>query len=170
MVPKDKEWENIHDAKLDALEDLIDEMQGSPILVAYEFKHDLERIIKRFGKDTPYIGGGITAARSKELETLWNEGKLPFLFGHPQSIGHGLNLQKSGNHVCWFSLTWDFELYDQFIRRVYRQGNTNSRVFNHMIVAKDTIDESIVWALKSKDKKQQSLFSALTHRAKNKKL
>lgn len=164
-----KEWENIHDAKIDALEELFDEMQGTPVLVAYEFKHDLDRIKKRFGKDVPYIGGGVSAKKSVELERAWNAGELPYLFGHPQSIGHGLNLQQSGNHIVWLSLTWDYELYDQFIRRVYRQGNEEAQVFNHHIIARDTIDEKIVRVLQRKERGQNSLFTALDQLAKSRK-
>lgn len=158
---KERKWVDLHTAKIDALEDLIDELQGSPLLVAYDFEHDLERIKKRLGKDVPYIGGGVSVKRSTELAELWNAGKLPVLFGHPQSMGHGLNLQEAGCHVCWHSLTWNFELYDQFVRRVLRQGNTSKRVFVHHILAKGTIDYAVLEAVRSKCKGQNALFQAL---------
>lgn len=158
----DRESVVLHDAKTDALEDLIDELQGSPLLVAYEFNHDLERLQKRFGKDLPYIGGGVSSKRAKELEDLWNRGKLPYLFGHPQSIAHGLNLQFAGHHVCWYTLTWDYELYDQFNRRVRRQGNSHSRVFVHQILARDTIDDQVIrHVLNAKDNRQAAFFEAI---------
>lgn len=160
-IDRSKKWVDLHTAKIDALEDIIDELQGSPLLVAYEFEHDLERIKKRFGKDIPYIGGGVSVKRSTELERLWNAGKLPVLFGHPQSIGHGLNLQEAGFHVCWHSLTWNYELYDQFVRRVLRQGNTSKHVFVHHIIAKNTIDHAILASIKSKCVGQNALFDAL---------
>lgn len=161
-LPKSKrEWVNLHTEKVDALGDLIEELQGSPLLVAYDFEHDLDRLREKFDKDIPYIGGGVSAKRSQELEKLWNAGKLPFLFGHPQAMAHGLNLQEIGNHVCWHTPTWNFELYDQFIRRVLRQGNKNSRVFVHHIVASGTIDEAVLAALKSKKRGQRALFDAL---------
>lgn len=156
-----KDMVHLHEAKIDALENLIDELQGSPLLVAYDFGHDLERIKKRFGKDIPCIGGGVSIKRSTELEREWNLGNLPYLFGHPQSMGHGLNLQESGHHIAWHSLTWDYELYDQFIRRVYRQGNKSKRVFVHNIIVEDSIDEVIFAALKSRKKGQNALFEAL---------
>jgi SNF2 family DNA or RNA helicase len=156
-----KEWVDLHEAKLDALEELVEELQGSPLLVAYDFQHDLERIKKRFGKDVPYIGGGVSVKRSTELEQAWNRGELPILFGHPQSMGHGLNLQECGHHVAWHSLTWDFELYDQFNRRVLRQGNNAKRVFIHHLIAEGTIDEVVLAALKMKRRGQNALFSAL---------
>ncbi len=156
-----RDWVDIHEAKLDALEELIEELQGSPLLVAYDFSHDLARLQKRFGKDIPYIGGGVSAKRSSELEEKWNRGELPYLFGHPQSIAHGLNLQECGQHVCWHSMTWDYELWDQFVRRVRRQGNKARRVYCHHILAEGTIDEAILAALKMKRRGQNSLFQAL---------
>lgn len=169
LFPKasSKEWHNIHTAKVDALIDLIEELQGSPLLVAYDFEHDLDRIRKKLGKDIPYIGGGVTSKRSIEIVNDWNAGKIPVLLGHPQAMAHGLNLQEMGNHVCWHSLTWNFELYDQFIRRVYRQGNKSQSVFIHHIMAKNTIDHAMLSALKSKNKGQKALFDALKNYAKN---
>lgn len=157
----EKEWVELHDAKIDALEDLVNELQGSPLLVAYEFQHDLERILKRFGKDTPYIGSGVSMKKAKQIEEDWNRGKLPLLLGHPASMGHGLNLQEVGNHVCWFSPTWDYELYDQFNRRVRRQGNKANRVYVYRIITKNTVDEKVIKALRSKKRGQDALFEAL---------
>jgi SNF2 family DNA or RNA helicase len=161
-LPKSKrEWVNLHTEKVDALADLIDELQGSPLLVAYDFEHDLDRLREKLGQDVPYIGGGVSAKRSAELEQLWNAGKLPVLLGHPQAMAHGLNLQEMGNHVCWHSLTWDYELYDQFIRRVLRQGNKSKKVFCHHIMARGTVDEVVLAAVKSKRRGQNALFDAL---------
>lgn len=161
-LPKSKrEWVNLHTEKVDALADLIDELQGSPLLVAYDFEHDLDRLREKLGQDVPYIGGGVSAKRSSELEQLWNAGKLPVLLGHPQAMAHGLNLQEMGNHVCWHSLTWDYELYDQFIRRVLRQGNKSKKVFVHHIMARGTVDEVVLAAVKSKRRGQNALFDAL---------
>lgn len=161
-LPKSKrEWVNLHTEKVDVLADLIEELQGSPILVAYDFEHDLDRLRERLGQDVPYIGGGVSAKRSAELEKAWNAGHLPVLLGHPQAMAHGLNLQEVGHHVCWHSLTWDFELYDQFIRRVLRQGNKSKKVFVHHIMARGTVDEVVLAAVKSKRKGQNALFDAL---------
>ncbi len=161
-LPKsNRKWVNLHHEKTDALVELIEELQGSPLLVAYDFLHDLDRLREKLGKDIPYIGGGVSVKRSTELEKQWNAGKLPVLLGHPQSIGHGLNLQESGYHICWYSMTWDFELYDQFIRRVRRQGNKSKKVFVHHLLASGTIDEIILGVLKSKNKTQNALFNAL---------
>lgn len=157
-----KDWVELHSAKLDALEELIEELQGAPLLVAYEFSHEIERIKNRFGKNVPYIGGGVSSNRSKELEVAWNSGELPVLFGHPASIGHGLNLQKAGNHIAWLTPTWDYELYDQFNRRVYRQGNKSKTVFVHRLIVQGTVDKYVLMKLRNKGRTQESLFSALT--------
>jgi SNF2 family DNA or RNA helicase len=161
VVRSGKPWAHLHNGKTDLLEELLNELQGTPVLVAYEFKHDLERIQKRFGLDVPHIGGGTTEKRAKELEAAWNAGELPMLVGHPQSIGHGLNLQHAGNHVCFYAPIWNLELHDQFIGRVRRQGSVHKRVFVHYLVARDTIDEAIMWSLKAKAKEQDALLGAL---------
>src|SRR5690606_37234666 len=97
----EKRWEKVHDEKIDALLDLIDEMQGQQLLVAYEYQHDLERLLKALPKGTPYIGGGVSAKEAMRLEREWNAGRIPILLGHPQSIGHGMNLQgSSASAIC----------------------------------------------------------------------
>lgn len=157
----DKEWASVHDEKIDALLDLIDELQGKPLLVAYEFAHDLERLKKALGKDTPHIGTGVSMKETQRIVNDFNKGRIPVLLGHPASMGHGLNMQDACNHVCWFSITWDYELYDQFVRRVYRQGNKQDKVFIYRIVCKDTIDNAIVGMLSNKTETQNALFKAL---------
>lgn len=165
----DKEWVTVHDEKIEALQDLIEELQGQPLLVAYEFAHDLERLKKALGKDTPHIGTGVSMKETQRIVDDFNRGKIPVLLGHPASMGHGLNMQNVCNHVCWFSITWDYELYDQFVRRVYRQGNSNDKVFIYRIVAKDTIDHAIVGMLSNKTATQNALFNALEAIKKSKK-
>ena len=150
----------IHTAKSEALQDLIDELEGEPALVAYDFHHDLERIKKALGKDTPYIGAGITPKKADLIIADWNAGRLPVLVGHTQSLAHGVNMQESGRAVIFHSLTYSYEQYDQFIRRVWRQGQKN-KVFVYRIIAKDTVDEAIVKVLSSKEKGQEALFTAL---------
>lgn len=160
LLKKDA-WVKLHDAKTEALVDLVDELQGSPLLVAYGFTHDLYRLQEAFGKDVPYIGSGVSAAKTQELVRRWNAGEIPVLLGHPASMGHGLNMQGAGNHVCWYSLDYDLELYEQFIKRVLRQGNDREYVMNHLLVAKDTIDEVVMRALHRKQKNQNALLDAL---------
>lgn len=157
----DKEWASVHDSKINALLDLIDELQGQPLLVAYEFAHDLERLKKALGKNTPHIGTGVSMKETQRIVNDFNKGRIPVLLGHPASMGHGLNMQDACNHVCWFSITWDYELYDQFVRRVYRQGNKNDKVFIYRIVCNDTIDNAIVGMLSNKTETQNALFKAL---------
>lgn len=153
---------HLHDDKLDALENLVDELAGVPLIVGYEFNHDLQRIKERFGKDIPYIGSGVSSARAEEIERKWNAGEISLLPMHPASAAHGLNFQHGGAaHIVWFSASWDLELYDQLIRRIYRQGTTAPRVVNHLLIMKETIDELQLQALKDKDITQDRLLTAL---------
>lgn len=157
----------IHDVKTDWLLELIDELQGSPLLIAYEFNHDLERLQKALGKDLPYIGGGVSTKRTAELVSAWNEGALPYMAVHPASAGHGLNLQSGGAaHLAHYSMTWDFDQYEQLIRRIWRQGTQAKRIFRYHAVMKDTVDEAMKFALRHKAKGQQALFDALASRRK----
>jgi SNF2 family DNA or RNA helicase len=154
-----RDYVELHDAKLDALVDLIEELNGQPLLVAYDFRHDLERLQKRL--NAPVIGGGTSTKNAARIEADWNAGRIPVLLGHPASIGHGLNLQGAGNHVAWFSLTWDRELYDQLIGRVRRSGSRHDRVFVHHLLARNTVDETIYFALRRKARVQDALLAAL---------
>jgi len=159
---KGDEWVLVHDEKLDALEALVDELEGTQLLVGYEYIHDLERLLKRFGKDTPYIGGGVSLKKALEIEAAWNAGEIPLLFGQPQSVGHGLNFQGShAHHVAWFTLTDDYELYDQFIKRLLRSGNKASRLFVYHFIARNTTEEAVAANLRRKAKGQQGLFDAI---------
>lgn len=142
----------IHDRKLDALEDIIESMNGKPLLVAYWFKHDLERIRKRFE---------IREIKSSADISDWNSGKIPVALIHPASAGHGLNLQSGGSTLVWFGLTWSLELYQQTNARLWRQGQTADTVVIQHIIAKGTIDEQIMKALKAKDTTQAALISAV---------
>lgn len=157
-----RNWTKLHDTKLDMLEELIDELNGEPLLVAYEFNHDLERLRERFGDDLPYLGNGTTAKQESAWIEAWNRRELPLLVAHPQSAGHGLNMQEGqAYNVAWFSVTWDWELYDQFIRRVRRSGNTQARIFNHILTIRGTIDEDKLAAIREKDFTERRLMSAL---------
>ena len=164
-----REWVNLHNEKIDALSDLVDELQGEPLLVAYEFGHDFDRLQAKFGKDLVYIGSGVSMAASLEIQDAWNRGEIPLLFAHPAAVGHGLNLQEVGRHVCWHSMTWDYELYDQFIRRILRQGNKHKKVFCHHILVRDTVDISMLYSLRSKQGGQNAFFDALKELRKKRK-
>lgn len=143
-----KDYVEIHDSKLDALEDLIEAANGQPVMVFYQFKHDKERIENRF--ETRSI------ENEKDVKD-WNEGKIPILLAHPASIGHGLNLQHGGHIIIWFGLTWSLELYQQANDRLYRQGQAKTVMVYH-IVAKGTIDTGMIKALNSKKRGQDGLM------------
>lgn len=153
----------IHEEKIDALESLLQELNGAPALVLYEFNHDIARIKARFS-DVPVLGSGNSIKQMETLINQFNAGQIPVLYGHPRSMGHGLNLQGSCHTVIWFGITWDLELYDQAIARVYRQGQQSDRVVVYSIIAKDTLDEQVVEVLKDKDHEQQKLLSAIGRR------
>lgn len=141
----------IHDKKLDALEDLIEGANGKPVLVAYWYKHDLERIKDRFPVRQ--------IQSSKDIED-WNAGKIPIAVIHPASAGHGLNLQSGGSTLIWFGLTWSLELYQQTNARLYRQGQKDTVIVHH-IITKNTIDEDVLLALTKKEKTQDALIDAV---------
>src|SRR6185437_12341174 len=122
----------IHNTKLDALDELVEELAGQQLLIAYEFNHDIERLRAHFGARLAYIGKGVGEMQTLEIQERWNRGEIQMLACHPASAGHGLNLQYSScAHICWLSPIWDLELYDQFRKRVWRQGNEALRVINH---------------------------------------
>lgn len=141
-----------HDRKLDALEDIIESANGKPLLVAYWFKHDLQRIKKRF--DVREIN------TSKDIID-WNNGNIPVAIIHPASAGHGLNLQAGGSTLVWFGLTWSLELYQQTNARLWRQGQTSGTVIIEHIITKGTIDERILKALSLKEVTQNALIDAV---------
>ena len=154
VYTEDKEIVNIHDRKLDALEDLIEGANGKPVLIAYWYNHDLQRIKERF--------------KVREIKTSqdikdWNDGNIPVAVIHPASAGHGLNLQSGGSTLVWFGLTWSLELYQQTNARLHRQGQTETVVIHH-IIAKDTIDEDVMKALRRKEKTQSDLIDAVKAR------
>lgn len=142
----------IHQRKLDALEDIIESANGKSVLVAYWFRHDLERIRKRFA---------VREIKTSRDIADWNNGSIPVAVIHPASAGHGLNLQSGGSALVWFGITWSLELYQQTNARLWRQGQTAETVVITHIIAKGTIDERIVKALKMKDTSQSALIDAV---------
>jgi SNF2 family DNA or RNA helicase len=141
----------IHERKLDALEDLIESANGKPVLIAYWFKHDFERIKKRFP---------VREIKTDQDIKDWNEGGIPLAVLHPASAGHGLNLQAGGSTLIWFGLTWSLELYQQTNARLWRQGQKDTVVIHH-IITKGTIDENVMTALNKKNKTQAALIDAV---------
>lgn len=133
----------IHDQKLDALEDMIEAANGRPVMVAYWFKHDLARIMRRLAeKKIPF-----EKLDSEESIRKWNRGEQQVALIHPASAGHGLNLQSGGNMLIWFGLTWSLELYQQTVARLWRQGQTSETVVVQHIITAGTIDEDVMKAL-----------------------
>jgi SNF2 family DNA or RNA helicase len=152
---EDKKVIPIHDRKLDALEDLVEGANGKPLLVAYWYKHDLQRIKARF-KNARCID------TAKDIDD-WNAGQIPLALIHPASAGHGLNLQDGGCTIVWFGLTWSLELYQQLNARLWRQGQKHTVVIHH-IVTKGTHDEDVMRALENKDTRQSALIEAVRAR------
>ena len=142
----------IHEAKLDALADLVEQANGSPVLVYYSYKHDLQRILGHF-PDARVLSTPQDVAD-------WNDGKIQLMLAHPDSAGHGLNLQKGGHIMVWFGLTWSLEKYQQANARLYRQGQTHPVTIYHLI-AEGTMDERVMRILEGKEQRQDDLIEAV---------
>lgn len=147
----------IHEAKFEALSDLLDELQGKPVLVFYNFVETAEQLHYKFGAQL--IKGAATETQRKVL-SAWNRGEVPLLAAHPASAGHGLNLQDGGCHIVWVDPTYDLEHYIQANARLYRQGQKNTVVI-HRLVARSTLEQAIIKRLEGKDRMQSDLLSAL---------
>lgn len=149
----------MHDKKLNACDELVDSLAGRPLLIVYEYLHDLQRLKERY--DAPHIGGGTSGDELNEIVNLWNSGSIPVLLVQPQAAGHGLNLQDGGCHdVLHYSITFDLELYEQVNARVHRQGVKNNVTLHHL-VAKDTVDQKIISVLEGKSSLQKELLNSL---------
>ena len=155
VYDENKMWHDFHSRKLDALEDIIEAANGNPVLVYYTFRHDAERIRKRFPE-------AVQLSSADDVRD-WNAGKIPLLLAHPDSAGHGLNLQRGGHILVWFGLTWSLEKYQQANARLHRQGQQHAVLIHH-IVAEGTVDEQIMRALAGKEQKQDALLSAVKAR------
>lgn len=150
----------IHEAKIEALQDLVEELEGQPLLVAYEYTHEADAINQAFGGNIPTIRGGMTTKQSTDIIDKWNEGAIPLLLAQSSAVSHGVNLQEGGSAICWFTLTYNLETYEQFIARIYRQGQTQ-KVFVYHLLANKTIDTVVLAIVAKKNKLQQSLLTAL---------
>lgn len=145
----------VHDRKLDKLEEIVEESQGQPILLFYNFKHDKERILERFNQAVVLGSDG--------YKDEWDKGNIEILLAHPSSAGHGLNLQQGGHIIVWFGLTWSLELYQQANARLYRQGQDNTTIIHH-IMTENTIDQRVYKALQNKELTQDELMNAVKAR------
>lgn len=151
----DEDVRQIHDRKLDKLEEIIDEAQGQPILLFYNFKHDRARILECFDD--------VITLDDSNYKAKWNSGKAKILLAHPASAGHGLNLQQGGHIIVWFGLTWSLELYQQANARLYRQGQEHTTIIHH-IMTENTIDQRVYQALQNKELTQDELMKAIKAR------
>lgn len=142
----------IHDKKLEMLEDIVEEADGEPVLVAYSFRFDLARILKRYPKAVVFGKGGDV----RKQKAAWNNGEIDLMVAHPNSIGHGQNIQHGGNISVWYGMTPDLELYQQFNKRLDRPGQTR-KVANYHILARNTYDDDIVPILASRDAEQRQI-------------
>ena len=151
----------IHDKKLQALDTLVQESMGEPLLVFYSYTFDRDAIKKKY----PYA---VEINEVDDLEAKWNNNEIPMLLAHPASAAHGLNLQKGDGHVCiWYGLSWSLELFQQALKRLARSGQKN-KVINHYILARDTADEVVLKTLLSKGAKQDDVINAVKMQFKNK--
>jgi SNF2 family DNA or RNA helicase len=151
----------IHDAKLEALDEVLEAANGKPVLIFYNYKHELHRISNHLEDKSFRV-----LSTSKDIED-WNKGQIPIMLVHPASAGHGLNLQHGGNIILWFGLNWSLELYQQANARLHRQGQRENVIVNH-IIAKGTIEEEVMKVLQSKEKRQEDLLREVKARLKRK--
>jgi SNF2 family DNA or RNA helicase len=155
IYTEDCKYIGLHDAKLDALEDLIEAANGEPVLIYYSFKHDADRIRKRFP-------GARQLLTEKDVND-WNAGRVEMMIAHPASAGHGLNLQAGGHIIIWFGLTWSLELYQQANARLHRQGQQQPVTVYH-VITKGTVDENVLKVLTGKAVRQDALIEAVKAR------
>lgn len=151
VYDEDKNSHYIHDRKLDALEDLIEGANGKPVLIAYWYQHDVERIKARVPMRE--------IKTSKDIDD-WNAGRISAAVIHPASAGHGLNLQSGGSTLIWFGLTWSLELYQQTNARLHRQGQKDTVIIHHIITV-GTVDEDVMKVLRKKERTQNALIDAV---------
>ena len=149
LVPGAPDWETIHDEKLDALDDIIEEAAGQPVLIAYQYQHDAHKILKRH-PDAVWLSSKTSEADFIQALEDWDSGKLTKIIGHPASMGHGIDkLQKAGHIIVWYGLNWSLDLYDQTNARLWRQGQDHP-VMVHRLITRDTADEIVQLRLESK--------------------
>ena len=159
VYDEDRQVHEVHDCKIEAFLELVESLQGKPVLVFYNYQHDRERILKALAKS----GLRIRELKTTQDEDDWNAGRIDILLTHPASSAYGLNLQQGGNHVIWFGLTWNYELYTQANKRLHRQGQVNKVIIHHL-VSTGTRDEDVMAALRRKDDVQNWVMESLKAR------
>lgn len=159
VYDEDRNVHEIHNLKIEAVNEIIENNEGKPVLIAYTYKHDLQRLQESLKKYNP-----VKLEKDEDIQN-WNAGKIKVLLLHPASGGHGLNLQTGGNTIIWFGQTWSLELYMQFNARLHRQGQREAVIIHHLICS-NTIDEDVVKALRAKEERQNGLMDAIKARIK----
>jgi hypothetical protein len=156
----DHSYVTIHDAKIEAIKDFVDDLQGNPVLILYEFIADRNRLKSLFpqAKD---LGADISDREADAICDEFNNGQLSVLLAHPASAGHGLNLQGQAQHIVWFGPNWNLEFDEQATARVWRHGNPHERVFVHTFVVADSIEEAVARTLAQRDRSQKDFLNAL---------
>jgi len=152
------DWHSIHDCKIDAFLETIEQLNGQHTIVYYNFKHDLSRLEAALAKHFPKLT--VKAYRGPDDERAWNSGEIDVLLAHPASCGYGLNLQQGGHHIIWFGLTYALEQYQQANARLHRQGQTEPVIIHHLVV-QGGMDEAVMSALQRKEDTQEYLLNAL---------
>lgn len=161
VYDEDHEFHEVHNCKIEAFLELVESLQGKPALVFYNFQSDKARILKAFEKSKLRI----RELKKPDDEDDWNAGRVDILLAHPASAAYGLNLQQGGNHVIWFGLTWNYELYTQANKRLHRQGQTQKVIIHHLVCT-GTRDEDVMEALSRKDDVQNWVMQSLKARIK----
>ncbi len=162
---EDHTYQEVGREKLDELVELVEELNGEPLIVVYQYTHEAERILKIF-PTARAIRGGMSTKETQEVVALWNSSEVPVLLVQPQAASFGLNLQAGGAAMCWFSLDYNLELYEQMVARIYRQGQAKA-VRNYILSCEGTIDEVLAKVLSAKDKTQAAVLRALEGYGKN---
>jgi hypothetical protein len=154
------DYDIIHDEKIDAIKDFVDDLQGAPVLILYEFVADRNRLRATF-PNAEDLGEGCTDKEADRICDAFNAGTLPILLAHPASAGHGLNLQGEAQHIVWYGPSWNLEFDEQATARVWRHGNPHDRVFVHTFVVAGSIEEKVAQVLASRDRSQKAFLAAL---------
>ena len=159
VYDEDRTVHEVHNCKIEAFLELVESLQGKPLLVFYNYQHDKERILKALEKQNLRV----RELKITQDEDDWNNKQIDILLTHPASSAYGLNLQQGGNHVCWFGLNWNYELYTQANKRLHRQGQTEKVIIHHLIT-QETRDEDVMQALERKDNVQNFVMETLKAR------
>ena len=158
----DKKVVHVHDCKLEAYLELIESLDGAACITYYWFQHDKDRILAALAKE--FKNKRVRVYSGTADEDAWNKGEIDILLAHPSSCAYGLNLQAGGQHICWFTPTWSFEIYDQGIRRLLRQGSPYEKIFNHIFIVQGCVDEDVMAALNDRQDTHDTVMKVLKAR------